>query len=669
MESALRVFEEIQKLSNPSNKKLTDVNIIKLDRESDVLFLLLPEWAPFLPPYNIARLSSIVNEAGYKSSCLDLNIETYQESKKWIDELGYDPFNPNNLNKWAKGEYEKHLSKWVNPFLDKWIKKIVEINPKVMGFTLYFCNSGPVDYVVKKLREKLPNTTFFTGGPDLSQIKDKIKNGEMYCDDNDKPYFDYGILGESEIILLDVLEEIEKGKKHTGMKILTQPIKQRINLNNFPLPNYENFDFSKYKISDGALTELSRGCVAKCTFCSETHFWEYRQRNHTSVLDEVQYLYNKGVNIIWFVDSLVNGNLTELKEFAQGVIDRGMKIKWQGYARCDGRMDYEYLKLLKDSGCHSLSFGAESASDKVLKDINKRVTQSEMEQNFKDCNDLGIHIFSTWITSFPTENTDDFLDTLVFLNRNKVDSVFLTPGFQLTDDSIVGQNFEKFGLAPFSFNGGWIKNDFSYSKPHILTRAKLFDIFVKEFTDIITWPRPLLSEMYNISFDNDSTNSIDYYRTDLSIFKKDNNKFKNNLLLEPFYFFHLIWKIKGGFEMNLKFDKDLDYKEYGNTLHTNYWADFYFKIDDVGNWYSKVDSKFIQPKNSFKYIDYSQRKSPTIERARKHAKPKWGDGSRTKEEIKELKSKEIILNKNKNFSFNFSWEGKGTWGETKKTLF
>lgn len=669
MESALRVFEEIQKLSNPSTQKLTDVNIVQLKRDSDVLFVLLPEWAPNLPPYNIARLSSIVNEAGYKSSCLDLNIETYQESRKWIDDLGYDPFNPNNLNKWAKGEYEKHLSKWVNPFLDKWIKKIVEINPKVMGFTLYFCNSGPVDYVVKKLKEKLPNTTFFSGGPDLSQIKDKIKNGELYCDDNDKPYFDYGILGESEIILLDVLEEIEKGKEHTGMKILTQPIKQRINLNNFPLPNYENFDFSKYKVPDGALTELSRGCVAKCTFCSETHFWEYRQRTHTSVLDEIEYLYNRGIRIIWFVDSLVNGNLTELKEFAQGVIDRGMKIKWQGYARCDGRMDYEYLKLLKDSGCHSLSFGAESASDKVLKDINKRVTKSEMEQNFKDCNDLGIHIFSTWITSFPTENTDDFLDTLVFLNRNKVDSIFVTPGFQLTDDSIVGQNFEKFGLAPFSYNGGWIKDDYSYTKPHILTRAKLFDIFVHEFTNIKKWDRNLLNQMYDFKFDNKEIKTINYFKKHLEIFKTDDNKFKNNLLIEPYYFFYLIWKIKGGFEMKLKFDRDLDYKEYGNTLYTNYWADFYFKINDVGEWYSKINSKYIQPKNSFKMVDYSQRKSPTIERARIHAKPKWGDGSRSEEELKKLKDKEKILNKTKNFSFNFNWEGKGTWGEIKKTLF
>ena len=33
-----------------------------------------------------------------------------------------------------------------------------KINPKVLGFTLYFCNSGPVDYVVKKLRKKFNKT-------------------------------------------------------------------------------------------------------------------------------------------------------------------------------------------------------------------------------------------------------------------------------------------------------------------------------------------------------------------------------------------------------------------------------------------------------------------------------------------------------------------------------
>ena len=40
-----------------------------------------------------------------------------------------------------------------------------------------------------------------------------------------------------------------------------------------------------------------------------------KESGQSSVLDEVEYLYNKGTHPIWFVDSLVNGNLKELKDF------------------------------------------------------------------------------------------------------------------------------------------------------------------------------------------------------------------------------------------------------------------------------------------------------------------------------------------------------------------
>ena len=40
MSGDLLVFEEIKKLSESSNKKLTDVNIERLERNSDVLFVL-----------------------------------------------------------------------------------------------------------------------------------------------------------------------------------------------------------------------------------------------------------------------------------------------------------------------------------------------------------------------------------------------------------------------------------------------------------------------------------------------------------------------------------------------------------------------------------------------------------------------------------------------------
>ena len=60
--------------------------------------------------------------------------------------------------------------------------------------------------------------------------------------------------------------------------------------------------------------------------------------------------YNKGTDVVWFIDSLVNGNLTELRAFAQGLIDRNIHIGWMGYARCDERMDDDYIQALAAAG-------------------------------------------------------------------------------------------------------------------------------------------------------------------------------------------------------------------------------------------------------------------------------------------------------------------------------
>ena len=122
----------------------------------------------------------------------------------------------------------------------------------------------------------------------------------------------------------------------------------------------------KYVFSNGALCAISRGCIAKCTFCEETHFYKYRQRTALSTLDEVRYMYyTYGTNVFYFVDSLMNGNLKELRAFCEGVKAEGLKIYWSGYARCDGRMDKEYFKVLREGGCIALNYGTESGSQEV----------------------------------------------------------------------------------------------------------------------------------------------------------------------------------------------------------------------------------------------------------------------------------------------------------------
>ena len=84
---------------------------------------------------------------------------------------------------------------------------------------------------------------------------------------------------------------------------------------------------------------------------------------------------------MWFIDSLINGNVKELRAFALALTAKNIKMRWTGYARCDGRMDDAYFKDIAEGGCIMLNFGCESGSQKVLDDMAKGVTIKEMEDN------------------------------------------------------------------------------------------------------------------------------------------------------------------------------------------------------------------------------------------------------------------------------------------------
>ena len=181
----------------------------------------------------------------------------------------------------------------------------------------------------QELKRRNPNLKIAVGGSNVQQAWF-----------NRQPYYDYVVSGEGEQNILKILDEVENGVTHSETQYLTQPEDERINLNGLPMPDYESIDFSQYLIPNGVNSEISRGCTAKCTFCEETHFWKYRQRQAVDLVTEVEWLYyNKGTDVIWFIDSLINGNPKELRAFALALKTKGLNVKFTGYARCDGRMD------------------------------------------------------------------------------------------------------------------------------------------------------------------------------------------------------------------------------------------------------------------------------------------------------------------------------------------
>jgi len=673
----LMTLKAIAEYAKPAQQKnVTSVQIDYAIRKTKLMLVILPQWAAEFPPFNLCRLSAVVKEAGYESRIIDANIKGYQYYKKNVEnKINFKLWDPTTIWRWVGDNY-KDIHGLIEPVLNECLESIIAYNPTIVGFSMYQMNEEPTKWMAQELRKRMPHVKIAVGGPN-------VQKGYFIK----YPYYDYIVSGEGEEAILTILEEIESGLAGNDQKHLSQPEGQRLNLNNFPMPDYDTIDFNEYKIPNGVTTELSRGCIAKCTFCEETHFWKYRQRQAIDALTEVEYLYNeKGTTVFWFIDSLVNGNLKELRAFAKGVVAKGLDIKWTGYARHDGRMDLEYLRDLHASGCMMLNYGSEAGSQNVLDGMAKGVTIAEMEQNFRDGHTIGIKAATNWIVGFPTETYQDYADTMTMLWRIKdmsVHNMSTGVGFFNGPETIVGQNPEKFNISDHKYLGYWISKDFKKGGSHSLMRVKCMSIFLDQIIGNrgINYPhRPALAkDHYAIKYIKPNIEKeITYEKFDYNIIKTNINPYADSLVNEIWPLLRMLWKTRGGYTATIKFSPELDDVEFGRHFGTGlYTAEFKFTILERGNWAADFKYKFVQNVEPDPYRtsdrwgaffaqDYSKMEGNPAARARQLAKPTWGNDGRNESEFNQLIEEEKKLNRTVDFSFEYEWKDTGDWSNYKQ---
>lgn len=666
-----------------NQKNLTPVYVDYKTRNTKLVLVLCPEWSPYMPPFSLARLSGVAKSAGYETHIMDLNVKAYNADRDdWQPnkKLPFRLWDPSSSWHWLGDTYMNDIHPVLEPILSEAVDKIIDMNPEVVGFSIYYISEEPSKWMCQEIKRRAPHIKIAVGGPNVHKSWFKIE-----------PYFDYVIIGEGEQNLLVMLDEIEAGGNHSGAaRILSQPEDQRININGLPMPDYESIDFSLYEVPNGVNSEISRGCTAKCTFCEETHFWKYRQRQSVDLIDEVEWLYyNKGTDIIWFIDSLINGNIKELRAFALALKAKDLKVRWTGYARCDGRMTLDYLQDLADGGCIMFNFGCESGSQKVLDDMHKGVTIQEMEQNFIDCKKVGIWCATNWIVAFPTEEYQDYSDTMTFMWRmrnNNINNMGLGVGYGLGPETIVGQNPHAYNVSWHKYQGHWISNDLKMGGTHVMTRVKCIHIWLDMFNGVTEVPvaypvrHALAQRHYNIKLNNPAKQKEMFYEEfDYNIIPlvDPNNPFANALVNEMWPFFRNLWRARGGYEAEILFHPELDITEFGQQFGpAMYYATYKFKITDEGIWEADFDIKFEQidnpwddrkpppegRKGPFYAQDYSRIQANTAKRARKLAKATWSEEEgRSGQDFTDLLNEEAVLNATIDFSFELKWQGTGDW--------
>ena len=679
----LNMLEAIKPYARDVNlveKNLTPVYVDYKTRNTKLVLVLCPEWAPQFPPFNLARLSGIAKTAGYETHIMDLNVRAYNRYRDEWQPLQLFPFrlwDPSASWHWEGESYMRDIHPILEPLLEDAVQEILELNPQVVGFTVYYISEEPTKWMCKRLKELRPDIKIAVGGSNAQK--------SWFAR---HPYYDYVVNGEGESALLKILADVELGREHDEPQFIEQPFSQKININGMPMPDYESIDFSQYEIPNGVNTEFSRGCTAKCTFCEETHFWKYRQRRAVDLIEEVEWLYyNKGTNIFWFIDSLVNGNVNELRAFCKAVDAKGLDIHWTGYARCDGRMDLEYFKDLKAGGCIMLNYGIESGSQKVLNDMRKGVTVEEMEQNFRDGKEVGIWAATNWIVGFPTEEHKDFADSMTFLWRMRnmnINNVGAGVGYGQGPETIMGQNPHKFNLSYHKYQNHWITRDFTKGGTHVMHRVKTFHMFLDFMSGCTETPfgypvrDSLKREHYKIDLHNPETiREIEYEDFDYNIIKPGISPFADTLVNEMWPFFRMLWRTRGGYTAEVHFNPEIDLKEFGSQYGPGMLNAVYkFEIDDNGNWFADFSWDFKQVDNPydgrlpppegrkgpFFAQDYSRMMSNTAKRARRMAKPDWDlEKGRSESDFGDLLEEEQKLNDTIDFTFAYRYVNKGKW--------
>lgn len=366
---------------------------------------------PFIESANIvplgpALLKGILEANGCVTKTLDLNVQFLKLNNNEI--INYLCNTNIELSSESLVIYES--------FIDQCVDQLLSFNSRWIGLSVFsYCSHIFTIDLLRAIRSRGTDVLITLGGSRLDMFKEEL--GGCF---SDYVYYeglaDAVNIGEGENTIIEIIKYNRKG-------IIRQAQLFNKDLQNIPLPNFDDYNLSEYGDIETLRLPVtaSKGCVRDCTFCDVNLVWpKFRYRDGISVANEMKHIRDKyGIKNFFFTDSLVNGGLKPFRELLQAL--SGSDIRWSGQFICRSERDMkpDYFDLMKESGCFKVSIGIESGSQKVRDDMKKNFTDEDLHYTTQQL--LRVGILQSWniMVGYPTETTEDFNKTLSLIDRYK----------------------------------------------------------------------------------------------------------------------------------------------------------------------------------------------------------------------------------------------------------
>ncbi|MEW5820913.1 MAG: radical SAM protein [Cyanobacteriota bacterium] len=225
-------------------------------------------------------------------------------------------------------------------------------------------------------------------------------------------FVDFIAIGEAEKSFLDLCKAIINNSNFNHIngiafrrdgKTLHSLPESIVDIDNIEFPDRFVFDINSY--IDPISIISSRGCAARCIFCSASAFRDakVRFRSAKNVLEEINLLYSNDFRVFNFMDDNFMLKKQRVVDICKGLKNNMPESLWTCSARADC-VDKELIKLMSYSGCKGLHFGVETASSESQKSIGKYLSLEKLDSALKLAYKYNIRTFCSFILGLPGED-------------------------------------------------------------------------------------------------------------------------------------------------------------------------------------------------------------------------------------------------------------------------
>lgn len=299
---------------------------------------------------------------------------------------------------------------------------------------------------------------------------------------------DFVSIGEGEFTWLELADyydgKIDKADNIAGLayknengEVVYTAQRPFVDLSLLPAINWKLIDVPKYFQSSYGCKKMlylyvAKGCPFSCTFCYNKDFHKstYRKKPLEILLEEIRFLVeNYGMDGVYFADEMWCRNREEMHTVCDALKSLNLDFVWGCQTRI-GVFEKEDFDYMYNSGCRWIFFGIESGSQRMLKEINKRIMYDKIVDTFKNCKQANIASIGSFIIGLPGETCEDLKQTVKLIKQLdtsliNVNYLALIPGSEMYKALVdSGDYIESDTLEGFAKRDPLSKLEYNYSK-------------------------------------------------------------------------------------------------------------------------------------------------------------------------------------------------------------